>query len=127
MASSNNLLAPVRGAEHREVAGVHIDMTRIGSARVRRVVYPSGFRWSTHMKPLVGTSACEHAHVGFIIAGAIGIRYANGSEKTFTAPQAVGITPGHEGWVVGDEPAIMIEVDFEGETAERFGLTAARA
>jgi hypothetical protein len=125
MASSNPLLAPVNGAERRDVAGVQIDMTRVGAARVRRVIYPSGFRWSSHMKPIVGTKACEHAHVGFIVAGAIGIRYADGCEKTFTAPQAVGIEPGHEGWVVGDEPAIMIEVDFEGETASRFGMADA--
>ena len=40
----------------------------------------------------------------------------------FAAPQAVSIEPGHDGWVVGDEPAVLIEVDFEGETARRFGL-----
>ena len=123
--ATNPLLAPIAGAEHREVAGVQIDMTRAGNARVRRVIYPAGFRWSTHMKPIIGTSLCEHAHVGFIASGSIGIKYADGCEKTFTAPQAVAIEPGHEGWVNGNEPAVMIEVDFEGETAARFGLAAA--
>ena len=120
--SNDRLSAPVTGAEHREVAGVHIDMTRVGDARVRRVIYPVGFRWTTHMKPLVGTDRCMHAHVGFIVSGAIGIEYADGCRETFAAPQAVSIAPGHEGWVVGDVPAVMIEVDFEGETAQRFGL-----
>lgn len=115
-------LEPVKGAEHREVAGVHIDMTRVGDARVRRVVYPAGFRWTTHMKPVVGTDRCMHAHVGFIVSGAIGIEYADGCKVTFTAPQAVSIAPGHEGWVVGNAPAVMIEVDFEGDTADRFGI-----
>ena len=40
----------------------------------------------------------------------------------FKAPQAVAIEPGHDGWVVGDEPAVLIEVDFEGQTASRFGM-----
>ena len=126
MQSTDRLTAPVNGAEHREVAGVHIDMTRVGNARVRRVVYPAGFRWSTHMKPLVQTSRCEHAHVGFIVSGSIGVEYADGCRETFNAPQAVSIAPGHEGWVIGNEPAVMIEVDFEGETAERFGISGHR-
>ena len=124
MDSQDRLTAPIKGAEHREIAGVHIDMTRVGDARVRRVIYPAGFRWSTHMKPLVGTDRCQHAHVGFIVSGAIGVEYADGCKETFTAPQAISIAPGHEGWVEGNAPAVMIEVDFEGETAERFGVRA---
>ena len=122
MDSQDRLTAPIKGAEHREIAGVHIDMTRVGDARVRRLIYPAGFRWSTHMKPLVGTDRCQHAHVGFIVSGAIGVEYADGCKETFTAPQAISIAPGHEGWVEGNAPAVMIEVDFEGETAERFGV-----
>ena len=124
MPSNDPLLAPVKGAEHREIAGVDIDMTRVGEARVRRVIYPVGFRWSTHMKPNVSTDRCMHAHVGFIVSGSIGVEYADGCKETFTAPQAVSIAPGHEGWVVGTAPAVMIEVDFEGDTADRFGVAA---
>ena len=124
MESNDRLTAPVAGAEHLEVAGVHVDMTRVGEARVRRVIYPVGFRWSTHMKPLVNTDRCMHAHVGFIVSGAIEVEYADGCRQTFSAPQAVAISPGHEGWVVGNAPAVMIEVDFEGSTAERFGIRA---
>ena len=119
------LLGPIKGAERREVGGAQVDTVRTGAARVKRIIYQPGFRWSTHMKPIIGTSLCEHAHVGFIASGSIGIKYADGCEKTFTAPQAVAIEPGHEGWVNGNEPAVMIEVDFEGETAARFGLAAA--
>ncbi len=43
----------------------------------------------------------------------------------FAAPQAVTIEPGHDGWVVGSEPAVMIEFDFENETAARFGIADA--
>jgi hypothetical protein len=122
MDSNDRLSAPVNGAEHLEVAGVHVDMTRVGDARVRRVIYPVGFRWSTHMQPRVGTDRCMHAHLGFIVSGAIEVEYADGCRESFSAPQAVSIAPGHDGWVVGHAPAVMIEVDFEGETASRFGL-----
>ena len=119
---TNPLLAPVPGADHRELPGVQIDMTRAGSGRVRRVIYQPGFRWSTHMKKLVNTDMCMHAHVGFIVSGEIQIQYADGCSVRFSAPQAVAIEPGHDGWVVGDAPAVLIEVDFEGNTAQQFGM-----
>src|SRR4051812_9222735 len=61
MSSTDPLLAPMKGAEHREIGGVQIDMVRTGSGRVKRIIYPAGFRWSTDMKPIVGTDLCEHA------------------------------------------------------------------
>jgi hypothetical protein len=122
MKANDPLLAPVNGSEHREVGGVQIDMTRAGKGRVRRVVYPAGFRWSKDLKSIVGTDLCMHAHVGFIVQGAIEVEYADGCRMRFTAPQAVVIEPGHDGWVAGDSSAVMIEVDFESDTARRFGL-----
>ena len=117
-------IAPVNGAERRDVNGVRVEMTRVGAGRVRRVIYPAGFRWSKDMKPTVGTDRCMHTHVGFITEGAIGIEYADGCRRTFTAPEAVSIEAGHEGWVEGDGPVVMIEFDFEGDTADRFGLAS---
>lgn len=112
----------MRGADHRTVAGVEVDVVRAGSGRVKRLIYPPGFRWSTHMKPIVGSGFCQHAHVGFLAHGQIHIQYEDGCVLEFAAPQAVAIEPGHNGWVVGDEPAVMIEFDFENETARRFGM-----
>ena len=121
------LLAPMKDADHREVAGVEIDMVRAGKGRIRRVIYPAGFRWSKDMKGIVGTEQCMHAHVGFIVRGEIEIEYPDGCRRHFAAPQAVVIDPGHEGWVSGDGPAVMIEVDFEADTARQFGLPSAHA
>lgn len=116
------LLAPLKGADRREVGGVQVDVVRTGNSRVKRIVYPVGFRWSKNMKPMVGTDLCQHAHVGFLAAGSFTIQYADGVEEAFVAPQVVAIAPGHDGWVVGNEPAVLIEFDFEGETVERLGL-----
>jgi hypothetical protein len=112
MSTHDALLDPMPGAEHKEMGGVQLDVARAGSGRVKRVIYPAGFRWSTNMKGLVGTDLCEHAHVGFVARGRIGIRYADGCTLEFTAPQAMAIEPGHDGWVVGDEAAVVIEFDF---------------
>lgn len=124
MAGNESLNAPVKGAERREVGGVVMDIARVGSGRVKRVVYPVGFRWSTAMKGIVGTEYCMHAHVGFLVSGHIQIRYADGCTVDFVAPQPVEIDPGHDGTVLGGEPAVLIEFDFEGDTVEKFGLPA---
>jgi hypothetical protein len=116
------LLAPIPGADHRQLNGVSLDISPVGSGRVKRVVYEPGFRWSTHMKQNVGTGLCMHAHVGFIVRGAVGVKYADGCTKEFHAPAPVLIDPGHEGWVVGNEQAVLIEFDFEGETCEKLGV-----
>lgn len=122
MSTSDPLLAPMKGTEHRELGGVHMDIGRVGVARVKRSVYPVGFRWSTHIKPKVGTERCMHAHVGFLARGRIHMEFADGCVLEFIAPQVVAIEAGHDGWVEGNEPAVLIEFDFENDTANRVGM-----
>jgi hypothetical protein len=86
------------------------------------MVYPAGFRWSSHVKPLVGTDQCMHAHVGFLVRGRIDVQYADGCTASFTAPQVVSVDPGHDAWVVGAQSAILIEFDFESATISRMGM-----
>jgi hypothetical protein len=115
-------LARVKGAELREVGHVRLEVGRAGEARVKRMVYPPGFRWSVDMKPTVGTDLCMHAHVGFLVSGEIHIEYADGCVVEHKAPQIVAIEPGHDGWVVGREPVVLIEFDFERDTIRRLGM-----
>jgi len=112
----------VKGAERREVGRVRLEVGRAGAARVKRMIYPVGFRWSVDMKPLVGTELCMHAHVGFLVQGEIHIEYPDGCVVEHKAPQIVAIDPGHDGWVVGKEPVVLIEFDFERDTIRRLGM-----
>ncbi len=116
------LLDPVKGAERRNIGHVQLEVGRAGAARVKRMIYPAGFRWSVDMKPQVGTDLCMHAHVGFLARGEIHIEYADGCVVEHKAPQIVAIDPGHDGWVVGKEPVVIIEFDFEGDTVNRLGM-----
>ena len=116
------LLARVKGAERREIGHVRLEVGRAGAARVKRMVYPAGFRWSIDMKPIVGTDLCMHAHVGFLARGEIHIEYADGCVVEHKAPQIVAIEPGHDGWVVGNDPVVLIEFDFEADTIRRLGM-----
>lgn len=121
------LTAPIRGAERRNVGHVRLEVGRAGQGRVKRMIYPPGFRWSKDMKAEVGTDLCMHAHVGFLAHGEIHIEYADGCVVEHKAPQIVAIEPGHDGWVVGKEPVVIIEFDFEGDTVRRLGMPSAHA
>jgi hypothetical protein len=118
----DQLLAPIAGAERRDVGGAQVDVMRAGAARIRRIVYPPGFRWSHSVKPTVHTDSCMHAHVGFLARGHVQGEYRDGCRFDFVAPQALAIEPDHDAWIVGDEPAVLIEIDFERDTTARLGL-----
>ena len=124
MSAADALLAPIEGAETRQFPKLRIDVGKAGACRIKRTVYEPGFRWSADMKPLVGTDFCQYAHVGFLARGEIHIRYADGCTLELSAPRMVAIEPGHDGWVVGNEPAVLIEFDFEGDTVRRLGMKA---
>ena len=115
---------PIKGAQHHEIGGVMIDAVAAANGQVKRVVYPPGFRWSTHMKPVIGTDLCMHGHVGFLTAGRVKGQYRDGCAFDFAAPAVVVVEPGHDAWVVGGEPAVLIQFDAARETTERFGLPA---
>ena len=123
--SADPLLAPVKGAQRRDLGHVQLDVGSAGQARIKRMIYPPGFRWSVDMKPVVGTELCMHAHVGFLARGEIHVEYPDGCVVEHKAPQIVAIEPGHDGWVVGKEPVVLIEIDFEGDTVSRLGMPAA--
>jgi hypothetical protein len=120
--SSAPLFGAVKGAEHRFIGHVRLDVGRAGAARVKRMIYPPGFHWAADMKPVTGTDLCMHAHVGFLAHGEIHIEYADGCVVEFRAPQVVAIDPGHDGWVVGTEPVVLIEFDFERDTVKTLGM-----
>lgn len=116
------LLATLKGADRRDLGHVRLEVSRAGAARVKRMIYPAGFRWSVDMKPVVGTELCMHAHVGFLARGRIRIEYGDGCRVDYRAPAVVAIEPGHDGWVVGQVPAVLIEFDFERDTVQRLGM-----
>lgn len=121
-AATDPLLARIEGASHHRVGGASVDILKVGNGRIKRLVYPPGFRWSTHMQAVVGTDQCMHAHVGFLARGHIQGEYADGCAFEAVAPRALVVEPGHDAWVVGPEPAVLIQFDCEDDTARRFGL-----
>ena len=121
----STLEGPIASARRIEIGGLIVDEVPAGNGRIKRVLYPPGWRWTRDMSPVTHTDLCMHAHVGFLVQGKMVVEYGDGCREEYEAPAPMVIPPGHDGWVVGDEPVVLIEFDFEGETVSRLGMPPA--
>jgi class 3 adenylate cyclase len=83
---------------------------RVGSMAVGRAVLEPGWRWSTDVKPQVGTASCQVHHLHIQLSGRFAVRMDDGSEHEFGANDVMDIPPGHDAWVVGDEPVVLMDI-----------------
>jgi quercetin dioxygenase-like cupin family protein len=96
--------------EVRSPDKARIDIVRMEGFTIGRFTFQPGWRWSESIKPVVGTDACQNSHVGYAVSGTLTIRMDDGTERTIRPGESYTIPPGHDAWVVGDEPAVVIEV-----------------
>lgn len=74
---------------------------------VGRGTYLSGWRWSKHVGKMTGKSA--EAHIGYVISGRMRVRAPSGEEKSVGPGDAFELGPGHDAWVIGDEPCVALD------------------
>ena len=95
-----------------------IELIRMSGASAARMKLDPGWSWEECIKPIVGTDSCQHRHLGVLLSGAMHVAHEDGTEQEVQPGQAYVIEPGHNAWVVGDEPVIGYE--FEPKAAEEF-------
>ena len=83
-----------------------VDVVKLGGTAVNRLTLDPGWTWRQHEQPLFGTDICELEHVGFCVAGRVKIVMTDGDEQEIAPGAAFYIPPGHDAWVVGDEPFV---------------------
>ena len=98
-----------------EQAGLRQEIVRLGDLSIGRLVHAPGWRWSKDVRPLVGTDRCQVRHLGYAISGRVAVQMADGGMFEIRAGSAFDIPPGHDGWVVGDEPYVTLEWTGVGE------------
>ena len=124
---ADELKTPVAGAQRERFAGMQIDVGYVGDARIKRLVYPPGSRWSKHVKPHVGTDWCSHAHVGYLAQGRFVGEYSDGRVFDYQAPAIISVEPNHDSWVEGNDAVVLIQFDFQTDTLRRLGLPPTHA
>jgi quercetin dioxygenase-like cupin family protein len=98
--------------ETRPVDKGKVQIVELDGATVMRTTFEPGWRWSESVKPKVGTESCEVHHVGYVISGRMHVRMDDGQELEVGPGDVLQIPPGHDAWIVGDEP--YVGLDFKG-------------
>jgi hypothetical protein len=89
-----------------------LELVTVGGTTVGRATLEPGWRWSTSVRPIAETESCEAPHFQYHVSGTLGVAMADGKEFQCTAGDVSLLPVGHDAWVVGDEPVVL--VDFQG-------------
>ena len=87
----------------------HMDVVTLGDFTLGKGTFEPGWRWSDDVKPIAGTESCQARHTGICISGHMTVRMEDGTEATVGPGDVVLIEPGHDAWVLGDEPCVMYD------------------
>ena len=98
--------------EVREFPNGRLELVKVGGKTIGRAIFQPGWRWSTSLQPMVKTKSCEAPHFQYQVSGVMKIKMDDGTEFE-SHPGDISMLPsGHDGWVVGNEPVVV--VDFQG-------------
>jgi quercetin dioxygenase-like cupin family protein len=86
---------------------------------VGRATFQPGWKWSEHVKPIAKTSSCEAAHAGYFVSGRMKVVMNDGEEMEYGPGDFALMAPGHDAWVVGNDPCIVIDWQGFAHYAER--------
>ena len=95
--------------ETRAFPNGRAEILNIGGGEVGRLVFQPGWRWSTDLKPIAHTDSCEAPHFQYHVSGKLGIRMDDGTEMIAGPGDITSLPRGHDAWVIGNEPAVVVD------------------
>jgi quercetin dioxygenase-like cupin family protein len=95
-------------SETRTFEKGHFELVEIGGVTVGRASYEPGWKWSEHVGPTAGTDTCQVEHVGLVVSGQAAVLMDDGTETVMKPGDLFYVPPGHDSWVVGDEPYVSL-------------------
>ncbi len=98
-----------RPDEVRKAEKARIELVELGELAVGRTVFEPGWRWSEHVKPIAGTESCQVHHLGYVVSGHLHVEMTGGASLEVVGGDAFEVPPGHDAWVIGDEPWVSID------------------
>ena len=94
--------------ELRVFAKGRLEVVKLGSMVLGRATYEPGWKWSVHVGPAIGASSCSVEHVGIVLSGRAMAAMDNGTITEMRPGDVFHIAPGHDSWVVGEEPYVSL-------------------
>ena len=96
--------------EKRSFDKGQVELVTLGGVAFGRATLQPGWKWSTCVKPLVNTESCQAPHLQYHVSGRLRVRMDDGSEDEFSPGEVSLLPPGHDAWVVGNEPVVVIDI-----------------
>jgi quercetin dioxygenase-like cupin family protein len=97
-------------AEVREFERGRFEVYSVGPMTLGRATYDPGWRWSEHVGAATGEASCPVEHVGLVLSGRAAVKMDDGTEKVMGPGDFFYVPPGHDSWVVGDEPYVSLHI-----------------
>lgn len=85
------------------------EIVTVGDSTIGRLILEPGWRWSEDVKPIAGTDSCLAPHFQYHVQGRLGIRMDDGTEFIAGPGDVTSLPEGHDAWVVGDEPVVVVD------------------
>ncbi|QSQ27518.1 cupin domain-containing protein [Pyxidicoccus parkwayensis] len=102
------------------VAHGHLDVFDFGGGSMAGFgIFEPGWKWSRDVKPIAGTESCQSSHLGYVISGRLAVVMDDGTKAEVGPGDMVVIPPGHDAWVIGDEPCTMVDFGGAARYAQR--------
>jgi hypothetical protein len=95
--------------EVREFPNGRAEIVNTADGAIGRLVLEPGWRWSNDVKPIANTASCEAPHFQYYVSGRLAIRMDDGTEFVAGPGDITSLPSGHDGWVVGDEPVVVVD------------------
>jgi len=86
------------------------ELVHVGGMTIGRATYEPGWRWSAHVGPGLGKQSCDVEHVGMVVSGRATAAMDDGRVIELKAGDIFYVSPGHDSWVIGDEPYVSIHL-----------------
>lgn len=113
---SKNLARP---DETRAFDKGKVELVTVNAVTFGRATLQPGWKWSTCVKPLAQTPSCQAAHLQYHVSGRLHVVMDDGSEQEFGPGDVAHVPPGHDAWVVGNQPVVIVDISGMADYAKR--------
>jgi hypothetical protein len=97
----------------------HLEVVLSDGGAVGRATFLPGWKWSEHVKPIAKTDSCQAAHTGYFVSGRMKVVMDDGEQMEYGPRNFAVMAPGHDAWIIGDEPCVVIDWQGYADYAKR--------
>ncbi|HEX8963645.1 MAG TPA: cupin domain-containing protein [Rhodocyclaceae bacterium] len=95
-----------------------VELIEMGGVTFGKATLEPGWKWSNCVKPIAHTDSCEASHLQYLLSGRLHVKMDDGSELEFGPGDLVEVAPGHDSWVVGNDPVVAVDITGLGNFAK---------